>query len=121
METKIVSFSKKGFNIPDDEMAVLIKWYHKDAISFKSNGYTLQADLYGPCLEDTLWREVYMMTWLKVFKTLCVKHGVKCGISRNSLLEYKANGGKYKIYPVISTLIEDNDEDLEQRLLEEIK
>lgn len=121
METKIVSFSEKGFNIPKDEMAVLKKWYFKGAINFKANGYTLQTDLYGPCLEDKLWKDVYMMTWLKCFKTLCQKNGVKCGISRNSLLEYKANGFKYKIYPVISTLTEDMDEDLENRLLEEVE
>ena len=120
METIIVSFSKKGFNIPKDEMDILIKWYHEGAIKFRPNGYGLQSDLYRPCLEDKLWRDVYMLTWLKVFNKLCVKHGVDTGISRNSLLEYKANGGKYKMYPVISTLIEDKDDDLEQRLLEEI-
>jgi len=121
MEAKVVSYSKKGFDIPEDEMEVLVKWYHKGAINFKANGYGLQADLYGPCLEDPLWREVYMITWLKVFKALCSKHGVKAGISRNSLLEYKANGFKYKIYPVVSTLIEDIDQDLENRLLEEVR
>ena len=121
MEAKVVSFSKKGFNIPENEMEVLVKWYYKGAINFKANGYTLQHDLYGPCLEDPLWRGVYMLTWLKVFKVLCKRHGVKAGISRNSLLEYKANGFKYKIYPVISTLIEDKDEDLENRLLEEVE
>jgi len=31
------------------------------------------------------------------------------------------NGFKYKIYPVIFTLIEDKDEDLENRLLEEVE
>ena len=121
METIIVSFSKKGFKIPEDEMKILIKWYHTGAIKFKPNGYGLQSDLYRPCLEDSLWRDVYMLTWLKVFNILCTRHGVDTGISRNSLLEYKANGSKYHIYPVISTLIEDRDEDLEQRLLEEVR
>ena len=117
MRKKIITFSKKGFNIPDNEMEILKKWYFEGAISFKANGYGLQADLYAPCLEDENWEGIYMMTWLKVFRALCAKHGVKTGISKASVNEYCKTTGNYKIYPVISTRLEALNEELEKELL----
>ena len=117
MSKRIISYSKRGFDIPEEEFVVLKKWYLKGAINFKANGYGLQADLYGPCLEDELWKDVYSLTWLKVFRTLCDKYGVKTGISRASVNEYCKSTGNYKIYPVISTRLEDFDQDLEDDLM----
>jgi len=106
-----------GFNIPENEMVILRKWYLEGAINFKANGYGLQADLYGPCLEDELWENIYSVTWLKVFRLLCNKYGVKTGISKASVNEYCKSTGNYKIYPVISTKIESFDQDLEDSLM----
>jgi len=117
MEAKIVAFSKKGFDIPEDEMAILKKWYFEGAINFKANGFGLQADLYGPCLEDPLWKDVYSMTWLRIFTKMCKQLGVATKISRASVAEYCKSTANYKIYPVVSTKLEDYDEILEKDLL----
>ncbi len=96
------SEKSQGVMIPDDDMAILLKYEGLKLIKLTLPKFKLSDVLYFPTIQHDLYRGMTQNTWVKIMLWATKSFNIKCNVTLASVASYRASPHDYKfIEPVI--------------------